>query len=350
MLKKKAALVIFALFLQTASSFASDTNSFFKDFHLSAEFDAKIRTGSQTEEVLLSVDGGKQRTLSSLEWEQKPLFIPKAQITTGWKNLCLSFFAETALPAKCGSVFDSDWMNVSSFPDCDDEYALIKTNYSESDCINDSYLKGGGTLLYKFNATPQFSLSPFVQVNVSYSKFTAKGGWASYYDTSKTESNGYFGEYNGKNSYHLYFSGDIMSLERLVYESWLGLKVKADVTQKLSLGWAFAANIFTDVESLDSHLLKNTYYLDELYSNWNGIKAGADLTYAFSGHSAIVLGVEGTWIFPMEGSAKATTVQNASYNEYADCSGWENGKYYKYKSGASFSFTEFSIGYKYTFK
>jgi hypothetical protein len=51
----------------------------------------------------------------------------------------------------------------------------------------------------------------------------------------------------------------------------------------------------------------------------------------------------------MEGTAKEAYWKDAYYDEYHDCSGWENGRYYKYTSGFDFSSIEFTLGYRYAF-
>ncbi|MBQ2206422.1 MAG: hypothetical protein II413_04380, partial [Treponema sp.] len=59
------------------------------DFHFSVEADATLRFAEQGEYVFLNVDSAGRRTLSYLCWEQKPLFIPEAKVSVGFKNLYL---------------------------------------------------------------------------------------------------------------------------------------------------------------------------------------------------------------------------------------------------------------------
>lgn len=322
------------------------------DFHFSVEADATLRFAEQGEYVFLNVDSAGRRTLSYLCWEQKPLFIPEAKVKGGWKNLYLSFSARTAIPARCGSVFDSDWFNVSDFPNCPDEYANIKTHLTESDCKTNYYYGFSGELSYMFKVADSLSFSPFAELSYTHSSFSAIGASGSYYNTNVTEASGYYGSYNdADNSHDIEMSGgEVLSLERAVLQAWLGGRFNMEITPKLDMGFSLAVNLWTFVQSLDSHFVTGVYYLDEIEDNFGGIRAELDFAYNFSKKSSLVFATKYTALQTMEGTAKEAYWKDASYNEYFDCSGWgENGKYYKYTSGFDFSSIEFTLGYRYAF-
>ena len=322
------------------------------DFHFSVEADATLRFAEQGEYVFLDVDSGGKRTLSYLCWEQKPLFIPEAKVKGGWKNFYLSFSAKTAIPVGCGSVFDSDWLNVSDFPNCADEYANIKTNFTESDCKTNYYYGFSGELSYIFKIRENFSFEPFADLSYTHSSFSAIGASGSYYDTHNSiEPNDYYGSYNDADgSYDIEMSGDeVLRLERVVVQSWLGGRVNMGITQKLDMGFSLAVNLWTFVQSLDSHLVTGVYYLDEIEDNFGGIKAELDFSYNFSKKSTLVFATKYTALQTLEGTSKSAAWENASYSEYTDCSYWEGGRFYKCTSGFDFSSIEFTLGYRYTF-
>lgn len=322
------------------------------DFHFAVEADATLRFAEQGEYVFLDVDSGGKRTLSYLCWEQKPLFIPEAKVSVGFKNLYLKGNIRAAFPTRCGSVFDSDWFNVSDFPDCPDEYANIKTHLTESDCKTNYYYGFSGELSYMFKVADSLSFSPFAELSYTHSSFSAIGASGSYYNTNVTEASGYYGSYNdADNSHDIEMSGgEVLSLERAVLQAWLGGRFNMEITPKLDMGFSLAVNLWTFVQSLDSHLVKGVYYLDEIEDNFGGIRAELDFAYNFSKKSSLVFATKYTALQTMEGTAKSAAWENASYNEYFDCSGWgENGKYYKYTSGFDFSSIEFTLGYRYAF-
>ncbi len=345
---KTLLLLLFALlYLLTCPNLYAKAS----DFHFSVEADVTVRFAEQGEYVFLNVDSAGRRTLSYLEWQQKPLFMPRAKVSAGWKNLYISASARTAIPARCGSVFDSDWMNVSYFPNCAAEYANIKTNYTESDCKTNYYYEFSGELSYMFNVADSLSFSPFAELSYVHSFFSAMGASGSYYNRNGTEANVYYGSYNdADNSYDIEIGGDeVLSLERAVLQAWLGGRFNMEITTKLDMGFSMAVNLWTFVQSLDSHLVTGVYYLDEIEDNFGGIRAELDFAYNFSKKSSLVFATKYTALQTMEGTAKSAAWENASYDEYFDCSYWQNGKYYKYTSGFDFSSIEFTLGYRYAF-
>ncbi|MCR5317182.1 MAG: hypothetical protein K6E22_03060 [Treponema sp.] len=341
-------LLVFALFyLLTCPNLYANAS----DFHFSVEADVTLRLAEQGEYVFLNVDSAGRRTLSYLEWEQKPLFMPRAKVSAGWKNLYISASARTAIPARCGSVFDSDWMNVSEFPNCPDEYASIKTNFTESDCKTNYYYEFSGELSYMFKVADSLSFSPFAELSYVHSSFSAIGADGSYYNKNQHESNGYYGYYNdADSSYDIEMSGDeVLSLERIVIQAWLGGRFNMGITTKLDMGFSLAMNLWTFAQSLDSHLVTGVYYLDEFEDNFGGIKAGVDFAYKLSKKDKLVFAAECTAIQTLEGTSKSANHENASYDEYFDCSYWYNGRYYKCTSGFDFSSIEFTLGYRHVF-
>ena len=347
---KTLLLLLFALlYLLTCPNLYAKAS----DFHFSVEADVTVRFAEQGEYVFLDIDSGGRRTLSYLCWEQKPLFIPEAKVSVGFKNLYLKGNIRAAFPTRCGSVYDSDWFNVSKVPNCPDEYANIKTHLTESDCKTNYYYGFSGELSYMFKVADSLSFSPFAELSYTHSSFSAIGASGSYYNTNVTEANSYYGSYNdADNSYDIEIGGDeVLSLERAVLQAWLGGRFNMEITQKLDMGFSLAVNLWTFAQSLDSHLVTGVYYLDEFEDNFGGIKASLDFAYKLSKKDSLVFAAECTAIQTLEGTAKSANHENASYDEYFDCSywDWENGRYYKYTSGFDFSSIEFTLGYRHTF-
>ena len=126
----------------------------------------------------------------------------------GYKNLFLELGAKTALQENCGTVYDSDWLNVSALLGCSDDYASIKTNYTESDCKANYCYEFSGEISYMFKIADSLSFSPFAEISYAHSSFSAIDGGGSYYNLNLHEANGYYGYYNdAENSYDVEISG-----------------------------------------------------------------------------------------------------------------------------------------------
>ena len=335
--------IIFTLFLHV-SAFSSD-------FHFSVQPQITVHWGQQDEFVYLAYDGGEKRTLSELNWEQKPLFMPGIKGRLGYKNLFLELGAKTALQENCGTVYDSDWLNVSALLGCSDDYASIKTNYSESDCVLDSYYQLSAKLEYQTQINQSITFSPFAEFEYSYSSYYAKEGWALYSNDITKILDGYYHSYSDPdNSYEVTFSGNVMQLERITYFTWLGAELNASLSPKVSLAFSFALSPFVYIQSLDSHLLKGTYYLDEMYGILKGTREELSFTFRATEKSSIIFSIQGYMIENLTGTAKSTSKKNAAYKDYTDCSYTVDGKSVDITSGSAFYSLDFTLAYRLTFK
>ena len=250
------------------------TGNFFdfcKEFvHFSVSPSFSFHYGNQDESVFVQTDSDENALLSYLEWNQMPLLFASASSELGIQNAYIQATFSIAFPSEAGLVLDSDWMNITS---SDSSIRDLKTNYSESASVLDSeyYLKLQTG--YRFPVADEFFLEPFVGFDYNYSSFYARGGTAWYGGTKA---------YNDESAVVKVFDGNVLRLQRNFLISWLGLRSQVCFKDKLRLSVAFAFSPFIYAQSLDSHLLRKMYYLDELSEFLSAVKIEGKAEYAFN--------------------------------------------------------------------
>lgn len=338
-MKNKIQEIIITFFLfAIISSFCYGQNK--SDFGLSIRTISTVRDGTQDESVYFQINDNDVRLLSYLEWEQKPIVLMGLEATASYKNFYLTSSAVGALKSNCGTVTDSDYMNVSTFFDCPDEFAGIKTNYTESVCSLDSYYSFTASASYKFNFDSVFSLSPVAKFDYTYSSFYAVGCEGKYND-AKVQDNGYYGEWDGDGYYTISLSGNVLRLQRNSYTTWLGFTADNQINKLIDLSFNFALCPFIYVESLDSHLMRSLYFLDRMYGVFNGVQVGS--TLKFSPTQKFLFYISGNFNFI--GKMYGSDYYSANKLAYYKNSSFTDGtNYYNVTSGSSSSSFEISAG------
>ena len=336
-MKKKSLVLIFSflLFHFFAQASSSSVNPF--SFDLGGYFTATV--GHQGEYVYepLSHD----RLLSYLEWDEKPVFSVGLIGGIEYNGFQIHVEADISFPGTSGTVTDSDYMNVSEFPNCTDSIAAIKTKYSESLCTSNSLFSIQFQLAYEFNLNQVLSLTPFLGYDYQYSDLSAWGLDGYYYDESYTESNGYFGWYytSGHNTRVFYSKQtETLNLMRHYHVTWVGLTASFNLSKYFSLDASAGISPFVAVKSLDSHILRKTAFYDDLYSWLRGGKISAALNYKFDQHNCFFGKVEFLSTGIANGITYTVRIGTKSYTAYPNS-----------HAGGDLQIWDFSLGFKHTF-
>lgn len=252
---------------------SNDNKKASTDFHFSVEPVVSFRTGTIGEYVFLKNSSYSSNKLSELDWDMKPIFAVGIRANGGWKGIGVTGYVSGAVSSKCGTMADSDWLNVQYSELSNYQY---KTNYSESDNYVDSCINAGVQAGYTFNLPYHFSITPFAAFDFEHIAFTAKGGNAWY----GTQSNStYYYPYNDASHQYTYNWDDdekVIGYERYTYIPWIGLSAGYKFDFGLSLSASFQTAPYVYCESQDDHYLTGNVYVDACSDNFCAFK------YAFS--------------------------------------------------------------------
>ncbi len=318
-------------------------NFFLKNLNLNLEPYFTTRFGVQDEFVYTENSLGETKILSELNWEQKPIFFGGIKAETGFCGFNVSFKYQEALPLKCGTVFDSDWLNVTTNATkllvaekwtLDSTVASYKTNYSESECKLERYYNWILELNYAKEFQNQIGIKLFAQFDYSYSSFVANGG--SYWYGAYNSSENYYEPYTSVENAST-FSGKVLALERINYITWAGFSLSAKFS-RFSFCTDFAICPFIHTDSLDNHPKGEIkYFLDRMNAFFSGVKFGFLGSFYFNSQNFISLELENTFINSLFG--ETYSAQSRS-EEFSLISG---------NSGASFKFVDFTFAFCHKF-
>ncbi len=332
---KKIFKLSFLILFLTQPLFSSE-NFFQKNVNLNLEPYFTTRFGKQDEFVFTENSAGEIKKLSELNWEQKPLFFAGAKIEAGIYGFNVSFKYQEAIPfLNCGSVLDSDWMNLTVQKwSTDESIASLKTNYSESSCIAQRYYNWILELNYSIKLKNQCNLKFFGQFDYSYSSFLAQDGTYWY---GSENSQGYYDEYtNAKQTGN--FSGDVLKLERINYVFWLGLSAEQNLLPHIKFFSSFAICPFIFTDSLDTHFLTNTYYLDKMQAFFSGAKFLFGTDFFLSQSNSLKISVQASALNSLYGISYSKKTTSSSNFALSDA-----------RSGAAFFYADFTVSFRHKF-
>lgn len=334
MLKTKFFCIFFLIFSLTCK-ISAEQNFFQKNVNLNFEPYFSTRFGVQDEFVYIKNSLGETKKLSELNWEQKAVFFGGIKAECGIYGFNLAFKYQEALPLSCGTVFDSDWRNVglSNLPS-DSEILTYKTQYSESECKLERYYNWAVELNYVKEFKNQIGIKFFAQFDYSYSSFVALGGnyWYGAYNSSEN----YYKDYTTVENAS-YFSGKVLALERINYITWAGFSLSARFSH-FSFCTDFAICPFIHTDSLDSHFVTRTFYLDRMNSFFTGAKVNFSGKFYFDLKNFISLTIENTTINSLYGKAYSKDFSETSKYILINAA-----------SGASFQFVDFTFSFQHKF-
>ena len=113
---------------------------------------------------------------SQLDWTSPYLFKTGINFSLGFNNFILDLSNAAAIPAKCGTMYDSDWYTEN-----------IKTNLSKHNLHAGFCYDLDIIFKYQFELNNSFSILPQVSFNYSYSSYYAQKGIGWCGDTGHTQ-------------------------------------------------------------------------------------------------------------------------------------------------------------------
>lgn len=275
--------------------------------------------------------GGRYK-LSELQWDTKPEFFLGTDWMLRWKFLRLTSNVQFGLPAKSGTMSDSDWRNGAN-GDTD-----TKTNYSESDNKITTATDFNIKMLTDFPCSNLFTFSPYIGFEIDYTNMLATGGWGKY-GNENSEKTGYDSWDSGNVTEH-YWSDDekVIEYNRMGYYVWTGCGVTFNVPV-IPLHFYFCASTapYVYMFSKDTHFLKNIYFIDITDGWFNLWQFEGRISYTFSKHWSAY--IDASYIFSgiYKGADYYSTSSDGEYIPLSDESGTDV-KNMQFKLGVTFIF------------
>ena len=331
-MKKILALLICILssyvFAETSIQKKSESN-----FQFSLEGNLGVKKGELGEYVFYLPSEYESDLLSYLNWGYTEL-CAKLQTEFVWRKTfaTVSFCAGAPLP--CGTMTDSDWLNVEEKNAADYQY---KTNYSESENnLNydfDILIRAG----FKFKPISRLSILPFVGFSYQYISFTAEGGTAWYgnggaekNDTTRT----IYSRWNdAENQTVGNFSGKVITYERETLAFAAGLGAQYDFSKWQIRAWFFVAP-FTKSVSKDRHHLRKMDFADETGGTFRIFDVQIECGYEFSEKMWILFCANARYTRLFRGDTFSKSVSNSKYAFHSTEEGGADAKMF----GAGISF------------
>jgi outer membrane protease len=221
----------------------------------------------QLDEIVLYANGNQ---LSELNWQIDKMSLLGFNATVGWEMILIEANCLWGSPKSSGTMYDSDWLNTSSYG--------MKTNYSESSNFADSL----GDLQVKIGVDIKtwdfLHIIPYLGLSYNRAEFTANGGTYWYGDMEHTGLP-YHVSYDSPEAKKgsLDSEGDVITYEREMFNYQLGVKVKYEFLTRFTLSADFALAVFTQVNSVDNHIIKSIDYLDKMQGFFSCFDAAAEL-------------------------------------------------------------------------
>lgn len=194
--------------------------------------------------------------LSYLEWEEKPLWLYGLKMNASYKHLYLGVSATSAIPASCGKMYDSDWMERDNLG--------LKTNFSESDNSLHSHIDVSGTLGFIVFPESVVRIMPFGEVGFYNTVFKAHGAECWYGDSQSTGL-GYNVSWNDARARHFYAdkSEEVIEYNHNSLYTFLGCQFMIVPMERLEFDVAFAVSPYSYLYSVDHHILRSLKFRDE---------------------------------------------------------------------------------------
>lgn len=332
MYELKTTLVKKLLILSAAFTFSAASASA-GDWHFSAEPLFGVRYGTLGEYVYTPDTSGSYQKLSELDWDMKPVWYYGGKASFGWRGISLSGYAAGSIPGRTGSMYDSDWQNITINGDAD-----TKTNYSISENTLTSSYKLGADVSYTFYLDKYVSVQAIAAVDYMYTKMEARNGYGWYADASTLGTSvGY--SYDSDNA--IYFSsGELRGVDytREDMLTWIGVTNIITPFRQFTGTLSFFVSPYAYIQSIDCHYGNgsNNYYIDIMSGFCSAYKFETAGAYNFTKNFSLRLTV--SWIFSgiIKGEDYYSTSQSGPWTKVSDV-----------RSGADFNYGEASISMRY---
>lgn len=276
---------------------------------------------------------------SELNWDIKNELYGGLKLNGEFRNIFLETSFTAGIPKSSGITKDSDWRNIECTNAEDYQY---KTNYSEHDNYFDydigAKVKAGYSFKLLQDKKVKLALKPFAEFQYENFQFTCKDGtcWYGAY------SNGHFARWNdwdnqADNSGDK--SGDVMSYQRQNLIIWLGGDIEVALPKNFTVFTGFKFSPYLYSESIDSHYLTSTYYLDITPGYFGAFDCNLGVEYAFTKRQSITLGAEGFYMRELEGDDYINNTKKW----------YRNGKAKDADGGSAQRYINITLSYKYKF-
>lgn len=221
---------------------------------------------------------------SYLRWEESSIITLGLEANTKINKFGILLNAEFGIPAKNGTMEDSDWIYTSEYPDG------LKTTYSESEITCTKKINTEISFSYDFDIKNRFTISPIIQAQYSYIFFEAKNGygWYGSYKYSYTGTNVAW-----DSGYARFFSKLYgIDLLRHTFYSWTGLKMLFKISDRFDIDFSLYLSPFTYTFTEDYHHGSDggSKMQEPLYSNFNRFKTDINVLYKINNFLTIRTG------------------------------------------------------------
>ncbi len=309
-----------------------------------------IKNGSIGEYVFLKDPIYSDDKLSYLDWQFSPEYYFSLGVDSGYKSFKFGLDLWTGLPTACGKIQDYDWFNNYSVYVTSTSGHDYLTNYSESDNYISHDLGFSVNAGWDFVIAKVLHINPFAAFEMSETKFTAKGGHASYGNSVSTgPETDYYYPYNDSDSSHITeynwsSSKTVLSYKRDLYLVWIGLNLDYTLPEQWTLGRpltlkaSFSASPYVYTYNEDYHPLNSMYYADISAGFFKAFKINAGLNYNINRKLSVNFDFSYFLLKEIRGETYYRTSGSTTWTHPTDSQG-----------GADAEWFDISLGIKYTF-
>ncbi len=306
------------------------------DFTFSVEPLFGLKNGIVDEYVFLKESSYSSDKLSELNWDIKNELYGGIKLNGSFKNIFLETSFTAAIPKSSGITKDSDWLNVDKENATDYQY---KTYYSEHDNYIDYDIGAKVKAGYEFklfqDKKVKLSLKPFAEFQYENFQFTCKDGTCWYAD----KIGNYYARWNDWEHQQATEnpSGEVMAYHRQNLILWLGSDFKVELPENFTVLAGFKVSPYIDSKSIDSHYLKNKYFLDITPGFFSVFDANLGVEYALTKKQSFILGAEGFYMKTLRGNDYENSKKKWSKDNKTGIDGGAAQRYinitfaYKYK-------------------
>ena len=244
---KRTAVILFLIF-----AFAGKICAF-EIFQFSVAPKYALQNG-QLNEYVICPNGHVE---SELNWPLEQISLLGFNASLGWEMFLLETDCLWGIPKASGTMLDSDWLNSSDLS--------MKTNYSESSNSLDSLCNLKLKLGVNIKTWDFLHIIPYAGVSYSRMAFTANGGTYWYGRPSDTGLSDYV-PYNSSDAKTGSFDslGDVITYEREMFNYNIGVKARYNFLTRFTVSIDFSASAFSQINSIDHHIITSYYYLDQM--------------------------------------------------------------------------------------
>jgi|WetSurMetagenome_2_1015567.scaffolds.fasta_scaffold94579_2 hypothetical protein len=277
---------------------------------------AGMHYGTLNEYVFEKDSNGNQQKLSELNWDIKPFWYMGASVTGSGRFISLSGYCSFAFSGRCGSMYDSDWLELNN----------LKNNYSISENILSKAYSLGGRIAAHWKPLRLFGFSLYTASDYEYGAFKAQNGYGWYGDSDRSATKKNV-SYDSADAQYM-ASGSLLGINyfRETVTIWTGCTLLYTPFSHLSFELQFAAAPYTYVNSLDHHC-GGYYYRDIMYGVFSSLQTGLTVSYICTQKISLSLAAKYTLINTLTGSDYISTSENGTYYYASEVLAGAGGNY-----------------------